>query len=382
MSHPCLALDGTEARPLWPATGAGLRARRHDRPRRFCPLPVREALQAEMRTHLDDSQIEVTSPNVDGADTTDLAFPVTDPADTPDPVFLVLDHDGVCRSTSHPDPSIRLHSKGNLQKFAVTNHSWRTADGRSMGIFRKLMAERQSAPSDRTPVFRAVKSHNPGPLAPCTSIRNRAHPSAAQLPCRCTCSPLQRCNRRKCAHLLRDLAAAADLPPNSALFAQQLLDRSHRWSEREDNDIDIGDIHLLAAGVHVHFKLHSVRYPDPVPQQFPDPQQPRKLADLTATAALLARRQPHSAPLQHSAWTIQEVVTEASSFWGQSTTSLAPTRQQLGSESSSSTSPCGISSSFSCRSARPFHFFSPTCLLGVHKKLLTCTWICVDVAGV
>ena len=35
---------------------------------------------------------------------------------------------------------------------------------------------------------------------------------------------LQRFNRDKCAHLLRDLAATADLPPHCALFSQQLLD--------------------------------------------------------------------------------------------------------------------------------------------------------------
>ena len=54
--------------------------------------------------------------------------------------------------------------------------------------------------------------------------------------------------------------------------------------------------------------------------------------------------------------------------------SLAPTRQQLGSKSSSSASPCGVSSSFSCLSARSFHWFLPTCLLGVLKIMLT---VCV-----
>ena len=32
-------------------------------------------------------------------------------------------------------------------------------------------------------------------------------------------------NRCKCAHLLRDLATTADLPPHSVLFSQQLLVR-------------------------------------------------------------------------------------------------------------------------------------------------------------
>ena len=57
---------------------------------------------------------------------------------------------------------------------------------------------------------------------------------------------LQRFNRCMCAHLLRDLAATADLPPHSALFSQQLLDLPHRrLSEAEDPDIDVNDIHRL-----------------------------------------------------------------------------------------------------------------------------------------
>ena len=39
---------------------------------------------------------------------------------------------------------------------------------------------------------------------------------------------LQRSNRCKCAHLLRDLAATANLPHDSALFSQQLLDQTHK----------------------------------------------------------------------------------------------------------------------------------------------------------
>ena len=43
-----------------------------------------------------------------------------------------------------------------------------------------------------------------------------------------------------------------------------------------------------------------------------DPLQPaRSLTDLlTAIAALLAKRQPHNAPLLHSAWTVHEVITQ------------------------------------------------------------------------
>ena len=93
-----------------------------------------------------------------------------------------------------------------------------------------------------------------------------------------------------------NLAATVDLPPHSALFSLQLLDLAHRWSEREDNDIHIFDVLPLAATAYIP----------------PDPQQPaRPLADLlTAIARLLARRQPHNAPLLHTAWTIQQIVTE------------------------------------------------------------------------
>ena len=118
---------------------------------------------------------------------------------------------------------------------------------------------------------------------------------------------LQRFNRCKCAHLLRDLAATADLPPHSALFSQQLLDLTHRWwSEAEGPDIDVNDVYPLAAAAYICIKLHSARYPDPAPLQLPDPRQPaRSLTDLLTTlAAVLGRREPHNvggrprAPLQ------------------------------------------------------------------------------------
>ena len=126
LSHvaTCLVLNRTVARPLRPATWAGPGARRHDGPHRLCPLPVREAHQAEMRTNLGDSQIEETTRNVDGADTADLASLVADLPGTPDPVFMVLDHDGLHESTAHPDPSFRWHSKIKRETpvFAVTGH--------------------------------------------------------------------------------------------------------------------------------------------------------------------------------------------------------------------------------------------------------------------
>ena len=90
----------------------------------------------------------------------------------------------------------------------------------------------------------------------------------------------------------------------ASLFSQQLLDPTHRvWTERADTDIDINDIQPLAVAGSIHIKLQSERYPGPAPFQLPDPLQPAcSLTDLlTAVATLHAKRQPHSAPLLHSA---------------------------------------------------------------------------------
>ena len=178
---------------------------------------------------------------------------------------------------------------------------------------------------------------------------------------------LQNYNWRKWAHLLRDLAATADLLPHSALFSQQLLDITHKWwTEREDNDTHIFDVLPLAAVVHIHNKLHP----------YPDPQQPaRPLADLlTAIAALLARRQLHNAPLLHSAWTMQEVATEECRILGSVNHELGTytpavwiqifkQRVSLWCQQQSPQSPRSLLS----RSL-------PTCLLVVLKILLTCTF--------
>ena len=87
-------------------------------------------------------------------------------------------------------------------------------------------------------------------------------------------------------------------------LSQQLLDLTHRrWAEREDDGKDIGDVHPLSAAVHINIKFYSVGFPDPAPDQFPDL--------LTAIAALLARRHPNNnVPLLHTAWTLQEVITQ------------------------------------------------------------------------
>ena len=98
-------------------------------------------------------------------------------------------------------------------------------------------------------------------------------------------SALQRSNRGRCAHLLRELAATADLPPRNALFSQQLLDLTHRWwSETYSPDTDEGDVHPLAAAAYICIKLHSARHPDPAPFHLPDPPGSR-LTDLLTTLA-------------------------------------------------------------------------------------------------
>ena len=125
---------------------------------------------------------------------------------------------------------------------------------------------------------------------------------------------MQRYVRRKCGFLLRDLVAAANLPPHGALFSQQLLDLTHRWwTEREQIPTLTSTMSTpFAAAVYIHIKLHSERYPGPAPFQLPDPlQAARFLTDLlTDVAVLLARRQPHNAPLLHSAWTVQQIIAE------------------------------------------------------------------------
>ena len=63
---------------------------------------------------------------------------------------------------------------------------------------------------------------------------------------------LQRSNRGKCAHVLRDLDAMADLAPHCSLLALQLLDLTHRgWSETEGPEIEEGDVFTLAAAAQI-----------------------------------------------------------------------------------------------------------------------------------
>ena len=67
------------------------------------------------------------------------------------------------------------------------------------------------------------------------------------------CAPGQldrlRTNRQQCARFLTDVVAATVLPLHSADFPLQLMDFTHSWSERRDNDTQIFDVFPLPAGV-------------------------------------------------------------------------------------------------------------------------------------
>ena len=151
-------------------------------------------------------------------------------------------------------------------------------------------------------------------------------------------SAMQRHNWRKCAFLLRDLAAAANLPPFGAL-SQQLLDLTHRWwTARADTDIDINDIHPVAAAVYTHIKLHSERYPGPAPFQLPRPSPASPLRDRHSHSyrALLPR--PYCTQPGRSNKLSQNSVVS----WSQFTTSVARPHRRLGFKSSRTASPCGV----------------------------------------
>ena len=77
---------------------------------------------------------------------------------------------------------------------------------------------------------------------------------------------LQRSNRSKCAHLLRDLDATADLPFHCPLVALQLVDLTHRWWSESEGPALRMEIPLpCGSGI----ELHPARYPDPAPFQLP-----------------------------------------------------------------------------------------------------------------
>ena len=124
---------------------------------------------------------------------------------------------------------------------------------------------------------------------------------------------LQRSNRGKCAHLLRDLDATVDLP----LTAR--LSHSRCWTSptgvgSEGPGIEAEDVFTLAAAAYIGIKLDSARYPDRAPFLRPDPQQPRhpvgSLTDLLTALATPGRRQPHNLPPLHTAEAVHEVVSE------------------------------------------------------------------------
>ena len=119
-------------------------------------------------------------------------------------------------------------------------------------------------------------------------------------------------------------------------------------------------------------KLLSERYPDP--DLFPHPRlAARPLADLLkAIAALLARRQPHNAPLRYTAWIIQQIVTEGYRILGSVSHKLGKHTPAAWIQVFKQRLSCGVSSQLSCLNARSL-WFLPTCLLGVFKMLLMCT---------
>ena len=105
---------------------------------------------------------------------------------------------------------------------------------------------------------------------------------------------LRRTTKGKCAHLLRDLAATADLPLHSTLFPQQLLDLTHRWwSDAEGPDIDVVDVILIRH--HYSFQIPGI-WPAP--------------STTFSLTAFLGSRQPHNVPPLHSALAVHEVVAE------------------------------------------------------------------------
>ena len=152
------------------------------------------------------------------------------------------------------------------------------------------------------------------------------------------------------------------------------------WAEREDDGIDIGDVHPLAAAIHTYIKFYSVGFPDPAPGPSHGP----------SSACSPTGRLAHSS-FQHSSQGASPTITfhcctQLGQYrkllrrniisWGCSTTNLAFIRQQIGSKSSTGASSCGVSNNSSpwCLNAHSLHWFPPTCLLEVLKMLLTHTF--------
>ena len=165
------------------------------------------------------------------------------------------------------------------------------------------------------------------------------------------------CRGASALHLLRDLATTADLPPNSALFSQQLLDLTHRSSEREDTTWTLATSTSWQPQSISMLSCARRGIQDPVPHQ-PRPSAACSPTGRSAHSPCCTPRQAPAPQRSIAALSLEQFRKLSQRnivSWGQSTTSLAPTRQQLGSKSSSSASPCGVSSSFSCLSARSFH---------------------------
>ena len=184
------------------------------------------------------------------------------------------------------------------------------------------------------------------PAAPPKLREDTTHASYRRCsPAQTILSALQRYNRLKSAHLLRDLAAAADLPPQSALFSMQHLDLAH-------------SLHPEKVAFSVISRSGSSTSCLP-----------------TGLPADGNRRTPRQAPApQRTIAAHRKMSLRSIASWGQSITSMEHTRGQLGSKSSSSASPCGSEQQSQQSQRRSSHWFLPTYLLMVHTILLTYTF--------
>ena len=124
------------------------------------------------------------------------------------------------------------------------------------------------------------------------------------LPAQPILSALQRYNRWKCAHLLRDLAATVDLPPHSAFFSLQFLGPGsqvvRKGSQRHPPiwlPQSTSRLNWTQRRLQIHFNSQSSATRSTI----------GRLADGNRQTP---RHQLHNAPSLHTAWTIQQIVTE------------------------------------------------------------------------
>ena len=126
---------------------------------------------------------------------------------------------------------------------------------------------------------------------------NRRHVGVAS-PCNMVLSALQSFQRRMCAHFQRDFAATANLPPHSALSSQQLLDLTDPQvvdGKRRKRHRHHRCPPPRSCGLHSYQAAFcEVPRSGPILAPRASAACPSLTDLLTATAALLARRQPHN----------------------------------------------------------------------------------------